>query len=206
MEYLDAMQAINQMTQQNNEWSAKMAANQWTWEERMANTAHQREVADLKAAGLNPILSAHTNGAATPNVSVPQADSGNIGAITNLFQDWMNMENAKSLINMSGGSGSGGFSNGRNAYYGRTTLEKIIEDFCEGMFGKNADEVVRDAGAYLGNWAKENYPGSKIEAFVNWIFPNAKQNAVKQDPKYNTANNTAPNHNTGTGNGHSGGF
>ena len=164
----DWAKMLMSLSQQNNEWSALQAQKQMDFQERMSNTAHQREIADLKAAGLNPVLSAKLGGASTPVGAQGTTDTSITGSIVQLMDKMLDVEQSNAQMNLTReianmrGSGSG------SSY----DLLAALIDLIPGVGQKQAGEFADNVKFYLPQ-------------AVSKVVETAKEYA--KDPKFKSA-------------------
>lgn len=132
------LNAVSQQSMLNNAWSAEQAKKQMDFQERMSSTAHRREMEDLKAAGLNPVLSAR-QGASTPSGSMGDTDTSNVGAMVELMKEFGSGMMNSAASGFAAGAGSGG--NG-----GSAAIDEIINNIASAASDIDWTRFAKDKG------------------------------------------------------------
>lgn len=80
-----------------NEANIQLGREQMAFQERMSSSAYQRAVADMQAAGLNPMLAYSQGGASSPGGAMPQVQNAMAPAVASAGQAMNTMQSIQQM-------------------------------------------------------------------------------------------------------------
>lgn len=170
-----------ELVRQNNAWSAEQAQKQMDFQREMSNTAHQREIEDLKAAGLNPVLSAKLGGASTPNGAMAQPDTSGTSAIINMMMSAMHTAGSAAAAAANATKKTSNFEvNGTITDSELTQFQKVINGLPLPRWLKQG--MATGAG-YLANWYNQQGvdPKAAVQQAADTVVTSAKGASVDSE-------------------------
>lgn len=143
-------------SKKQNKFAAKQAQKQMDFQERMSSTAYQRAMADMEAAGINPILAYQQGGASSPGGAQAPVQNEMAGAVSSAMDARRTMAELRNLE-----------ATNKNLAVANKKMEAETE-FTKFLADTQAATAKQTANAVPASENRKEFDESKIGKFTYW--------------------------------------